>query len=565
MSKEMFGQFNIQITRDVRVPMRDNITLSADIYRPKKEDKYPAIVVRTPYGKTSNEIHDTGVYYAQHGYAVIYMDVRGRADSDGEFVPYRNEAQDGFDSIEWVAEQPWCTGDVGTMGGSYLARIQWLTALTQPPHLRTMIASVTPSDPFVEWPTGLPNPHHLCWLYMTSGRVMQNVNVIDWDHIYTHLPYVTMDELTGLPSKHWREETRHSYLNDWWKKICYQSQFHKIDLPVLHISGWYDDEQVGTPLNFIGMTQGAATEKARKSQKLIMGPWPHQINRSTTLGELDFGPESIIDLKGYQLKWFDYWLKQEKNGIIEEPSVRLFVMGENIWRKEQEWPLARTEWTKYYIHSKGQANSRFGDGWLSTTKPQISEDSDQSTKDLYLYDPNHPVPFITDMISAQIGGPDDYSAIELRDDVLVYSTEALTGNVEVTGPIKMELYASSSAEDTDFMVKLLDVWPSGFAQRISDGMVRARFRLGMDKPEFIEPGTIYRYEIDCWNTSHVFFEGHQIRIEITSSAFPKYDRNLNTASPLGQSTEMKTAEQTIYHEENYPSAIILPVVPKGEQ
>lgn len=553
-------RYEIRIDRDVRVAIRDGITLSADIYRPRQEGRYPAIVIRTPYVKTSKMIHDNGSYFAEHGYAVVYIDVRGRGDSDGVFVPYRNEAQDGYDCIEWAAAQPWCTGDVGTMGGSYLARVQWLTAVTQPPHLKAMICSVTPSDPFVEWPTGVPTPHHLCWLYMTSGRVMQNVDVVDWESIYWHLPLETMDELTGRPSAHWRQELEHPYLDEWWKQICYQTQFHKIDVPVLHISGWYDDEQVGTPLNFIGMTQGAASETARKSQKLLMGPWPHQINASTKLGEIDFGPDSLIDLRGYQLRWFDHWLKAEQNGIMEEPPVRLFVMGENKWREEKEWPLARTEWTKYHIHSLGKANSRFGDGWLSTDAP--AADGGEAAADRYLYDPANPVPFITEPTSAQIGGPDDYSAIERRDDLLVFSTQALSEDVEVTGPVKMELYAASSATDTDFMVKLLDVWPNGFAQRLTDGMVRARFRDGMDKPSLIEPGRIYRYEIDCWNTSHVFRKGHRIRIEIASSAFPKYDRNPNTGAPLGKTDEMMVAEQTIYHDPDHPSAIILPIIPR---
>ncbi|WP_018130901.1 CocE/NonD family hydrolase [Effusibacillus pohliae] len=573
----------IQIFRDVRIPMRDGIALSADIYRPKQDGRHPAIVVRTPYGKTSKEIHANGCYFAEHGYAYIVMDVRGRGDSDGEFVPYRNEAQDGHDSIEWVAAQPWCTGDVGTMGGSYLARIQWLTALTQPPHLRAMICIVSPSDPFVEWPTGIPIPFHLCWLYMTSGRIMQNVDVVDWESVYQHLPLVTMDEATGRRIEHWRTEFEHPYLDDWWKQICYQSSFHKIDLPVLHISGWYDDEQVGTPLNFIGMTHHAATEKTRNSQKLLMGPWPHQINRSTKLGELDFGPDSLIDLRGYQLRWFDYWLKEKQNGIMDEPPVRIFVMGDNKWRGEHEWPLARTVWTKYYIHSLGHANSRFGDGWLSVEQPNTAladadtqpdlakpasprrtdQEAAEAASDRYLYDPSRPVPFISDMTSAQIGGPDDYSAIERRDDVLVYSTPPLAEDVEVTGPIRMELYAASSAKDTDFMVKLLDVWPNGFAQRLTDGMVRARFREGMEHPSLIEPGRIYKYEIDCWNTSHVFKKGHQIRIEIASSAFPKYDRNPNTGAPLGKASEMIVAEQTIYHCKEYPSAILLPIIPRG--
>lgn len=556
MSRERSGTRDVTVQRDVRVPMRDGITLSADVYRPRSEAAVPAILVRTPYGKTSDEIEATARFFASHGYAVVYMDVRGRGDSDGEFVPYRNEGRDGYDSIEWVAAQPWCSGSVGTMGASYLARVQWLAALHQPPHLKAMISIVSPSDPFVEWPTGLPTPHHLCWLYMTSGRVMQNVDVIDWERIYWHLPLETMDELTGKRLPHWREEIRHPYLDDWWKAISYQDRFGELDLPVLHISGWYDDEQVGTPLNFMGMVRHAATERARRSQKLIMGPWPHRINRSTRLGEIDFGPESLIDLLGYQLRWFDYWLKGEENGIMDEPPVRIFVMGENRWREEESWPLPDTRWTRYYLRSGGRANSRFGDGRLSVDPPG----EDEAPFDRYRYDPANPVPYITDMTSAQIGGPDDYAAVERRDDVLVYTTPPLEEDLEVTGPIRMELFASTSAKDTDFMAKLLDVWPNGFAQRLTDGMVRGRFRNGMARPEMLEPGRVYRFEIDLWNTSHVFKKGHRIRVEIASSAFPKYDRNLNTGAPLGRSTEMEVAEQTVYHTGPYPSAIVLPVI-----
>ncbi|MGO0062650.1 CocE/NonD family hydrolase [Brevibacillus fluminis] len=550
---------DIRIERNVRVAMRDGVTLSADVYRPKEEGRYPAIVVRTPYLKTSKATFENGSYFARHGFAVVYMDVRGRGDSDGVFKPYFNEGQDGYDSIEWAAAQPWCTGAVGTMGGSYLARIQWLTAITQPPSLKAMICSVTPSDPFVEWPTGVPTPHHLCWLHMVSGRVMQNVDVIDWENVYWHLPLATMDELTGKLSAEWREEFEHPQLDEYWERICYQTKFDRVDVPVMHISGWYDDEQVGTPLNFIGMTKGAKSEFARQNQKLLMGPWPHGINESTKLGDIDFGPDSVIDLKGYQLRWFNHWLKGEDSGIMAEPPVRMFVMGENKWRDESQWPLANTEWTRFYLRSNGMANSRFGDGWLSTEQPPADG---EAAADRFTYDPANPVPFITEPTSAQIGGPDDYSAIERRDDVLVYCTDVLEHDVEVSGPIRMELFASSSAVDTDFTVKLLDAWPNGFAQRLTDGLVRARFRDGMDKPSLIEPDKVYQYDVDCWNTSHVFKKGHRIRVEISSSAFPKYDRNLNTGAPLGKTTEMVVAKQTIYHEPGHASAIVLPIIPR---
>lgn len=550
--------YDVILHRGVDVPMQDGVFLSADVYLPKTNHEVPAILVRTPYGKTTKEADGTGRYFACRGYGVVYMDVRGRGDSDGKFVPYVHEGKDGADAIGWIADQPWCNGVVGTMGGSYSARIQWLAALEQPPALKAMISVVPPSDPFVETPTGVPAPQHLCWLYMTSGRVMQDVELVDWEKVYRHLPLMTMDEQTGRSIPRWREEVEHPVLDAWWRRIAYQERFHELDLPVLHISGWYDDEQVGTPLNYIGMSTRAKGVRGRDNQKLVMGPWPHQINRSTRLGELDFGPQSLIDLNGLQLRWFDHWLRGEKNGIAEESPVRLFVMGKNQWREEADWPLPGTRRTPFYLHSGGRANSRFGDGRLSMMRPA---EEGETKADRYRYDPEDPVPFITEMTSAQIGGPDDYAAIERRDDVLVYTTEPLEEELEVTGPVLMQLFASSSARDTDFMVKLLDVWPSGFAQRLTDGMVRARFRYGMHRQVLLEPGEVVRYDIDCWNTAHVFLKGHRIRVEVASSAFPKYDRNLNTGGPLGRERKGVVAEQTVYHDQARPSAIILPVIP----
>ena len=568
----------------VRIPMRDGVQVAADVYLPQGvaldvssrgvtpneetkassaepgrfqsgTDRVPAIVVRTPYGRNTDGHVDQGRYFAARGYALIVVDVRGRGDSEGTFVPYRGEGKDGYDTIEWVAAQPWCTGQVGTLGGSYLGRIQWLTALHKPPHLKAMIPIVSPSDPFVEWPTGTPDPMHVCWQFLTSDRMPQNINQVNWDEVYTHLPLITMDEAAGRKMPLWRELFDHCYLDEWWKEVCYQNRFDEIDLPVMHISGWYDDEQIGTPLNYAGMAKSAPSEEARRAGRLIMGPWGHNVNASTKVGALDFGPNALIDLRGRQLSFFDHWLKGEQNGVDEETPVSIFVMGKNEWRQEAEWPLARTKYTPMYFHSNGNANSRFGDGSLSPFQP------DQECVDKYLYDPAHPVPFLTEPTSSQIGGPDDYSAVHRRDDVLVYSSEPLKDELEVTGPVKVELYAATSASDTDFMAQLHDVWPNGYAQRLCDGMVRVRFRKGMDQPELVEPGTIVRYEIDCWNTSHVFLPGHRIAVHITSSAFPKYDRNPNTDEPLGLTARFETAEQTVFHDAEHPSAIILPVIP----
>ena len=549
--------YEAKIEFNRRVRMRDGVELSADIYRPNAPGRFPVILSRTPYTKTSSSSLRIARYFVSHGYVFITMDVRGRGDSDGQFVPYVNDGRDGYDAIEWSAAQEWSTGKVGTIGGSYNGAIQWLTAVQQPPHLAAMIPMVTPSDPFVEWPTGQPLPASISWFHYTAGRVLQNMEAVDWNKLYWHLPLITMDEAMGRPNQHWNEEVEHSKLDSWWEPHRYQNKFERVRVPVLGISGWYDDEQVGTPLNFIGMTT-RGDEQVRRSQKVLMGPWPHAVNSSTKIGTIEFGPTAVIDMNAYWLRWFDYWLKGIDNRVMKEPPVRIFVMGENVWRDENEWPIARTRWTKYYLHSNGRANTLSGDGTLSTVEPG-SEPADK-----YSYDPAKPVPFITDPSFAQIGGPDDYRQIEQREDVLVYTSEPLAESIEVCGPIRVTLSGASSARDTDFMAKLIDVWPNGFAQRLTDGMVRARFREGMDKPSLIEPERIYTYSLDLWNTCQSYQKGHRIRLEISSSAFPKYDRNLNTGEALGKTTQMQVAAQKIYHDREHPSYVLLPIVPRKQ-
>ena len=544
----------IKIYFNQQIRMRDGVELSADVYRPDASGKFDCILNRTPYLKSSEGALTFGRYFAEHGYAFVAVDVRGRGDSPGHFVPYRYEGKDGYDSVEWCAAQPWSTGRVGTIGGSYNGKTQWLTAIEQPPHLTTMIALVSPSDPFVEFPTGEPLPLDESWYFLTSGHVLQNEDGVEWNSVFQHLPLLTMDEASGRIMPEWRELFNHTHLDNFWESERYQNKFERVQVPVLHISGWYDDEQVGTPLNFIGMTtQGAPA--VRNSQKLLMGPWPHAVNSKSKLGDVDFGPTAVIDINGTMLRWFDAWLKGIDNGVKAEPPVRIFVMGSNQWVDEREWPIARTQFTDFYLHSRTGANSLHGDGTLSTAKPQSEK------IDSYSYDPSDPVPFITEPSFAQIGGPDDYRPVERRDDVLVYTGDQVANDTEVCGPIKVTLYAATTAIDTDFTAKLIDVWPNGFAERLSDGIVRARFRNGMEKEELVQPGAVTEYKIDAWNTCQMFKTGHRIRIEISSSAFPKYPRNLNTGGPLGQDSKMVTAQQTIYHDAQHPSRVTLPVVP----
>ncbi len=546
----------LKIEFNRRVPMRDHTELSADVYRPVAPGRYPVILLRTPYTKTGASAVKIIRYFVVHGYVVVNMDVRGRGDSDGTFVPYRNEGPDGYDAIEWCAAQAWSNGKVGTLGGSYNGAIQWLAAVQQPPHLAAMIVLASPSDPFVEWPTGQPLPADISWYHYTAGHVLQNMDLVDWNKLYQHLPLITMDEAMGRPNRNWKDEVEHAKLDNWWEPRRYQNKYERVRVPVLGISGWYDDEQVGTPLNYIGMTTKGATPDVRRSQRLLLGPWPHAINSSTKLGEVEFGPTAVIDMNAYWLRWFDHWLKGGDDGLMQEPPVRIFVMGENVWRDEHEWPLARTRWTKYYLHSHGRANTLNGDGALTTAAPA------REPTDTYTYDPAQPTPYITDPSFAQIGGPDDYRQVEERADVLVYTSEPLTEDTEVCGPIRVQLTAASSAPDTDFMAKLIDVWPNGFAQRLTDGMVRARFRTGMDKPTPIEPGRAYTYDLDLWNTCQLYRQGHRLRLEISSSAFPKYDRNLNTGETLGQTTRMQKAAQKIYHDSERLSYVVLPIVPR---
>jgi uncharacterized protein len=552
-----------RVTWNTGVHVRDGTRLSADVFHSAVPGPRPTLLARTPYNKNTPEQHHRAEEYARAGYNFVHMDVRGRGDSDGVFEPWRNEGQDGFDSIAWVAEQPWCDGDVITWGQSYLGCIQWMTALLQPPHLRAMIVYVAPSDPFEDNPTGGPIPWEVCWLRMLDGRVQQYVEGVDWPKIAWHLPLITMDEHAGYFSRHWKTFLTTPITDGaYWDHVRYQPSITEVHVPVLHITGWYDDVQRGTMTNFTRLTAGDVDAATRDQQSLIVGPWDHRCTRTRqrVLGTIDFGVGAEIDLPRIEREWLGTALAPGTATVRAAP-VRIFVMGRNQWRDEQEWPLARTLWTSYLLSSTRGANSSRGDGTLST-----EAEPHGATSDTFSYDPADPVPFISDHASSsQIGGPDDYGAVEERDDVLVYSTAALEHEIEVTGPVRLRLWASSSAADTDFTAKLLDVHPDGFVQRLCDGMVRARFRNGYRSPEkLLEPGAVTTYEIDMWSTSHVFLPGHRIRLEISSSAFPKYDRNLNTGGPIGTGTEMVVAVSSVFHDREHPSQLVLPVIPSAD-
>ncbi|MCC6427817.1 MAG: CocE/NonD family hydrolase [Phycisphaerales bacterium] len=552
--------------------MRDGVNLSANIFRPASPGKRPIILSRTPYNKagTGKGGVDRRRKFIEAGYIWVDVDVRGRGDSDGQFRPLFNEGDDGYDTIEWCGRQPWSTGKVGMLGGSYGGYVQLAAAVRQPPSLACIAPTVACPDPFVDGlfmgPTGLPGPICVSWYHYTAGRLNQSSAGSDWAKIFKHRPLITLDDAMGMDIPFWNSMIEHAQLSDWWEEARYQNKLDKLTVPCLHISGWYDDEQVSTIINYTQASTKAPPQVAR-NQKLLMGPWPHNANASTKIGNLDFGKDAVIDMDALLLRWFDRWLKGTQNGIENEKPVRIFLMGANTWRDEETWPILGTRFAKFFIHSAGNANSSNGDGMLSTLMPSspgaLSYDS--SDADRYTYNPADPVPFITDASFSQVGGPDDYQQVEKRDDVLVYTTPPLTAQVDICGPIEAKLWATTDAPDTDFTVRLCIVRADGVSQRLCDGIVRARFRDGMDKPRLISPGKPLDYTIDMWSTCQSFMPGERIRIEISSSSFPQWDTNPNTGERLGFEQSMRSANQVIHHSALHPTHIVLPILPSSSR
>jgi hypothetical protein len=533
---------------NVRIPLREGITLAADLVLPA-ERPAPAVVMRTPYGRGGDRATERADAFARAGYAAVWVDVRGRGDSDGLFDPYRNDGLDGVDVLAWVAEQEWCDGAVATYGGSYPGRIQWLTALHQPPALRAMIVLVTPADPFVENPTGVPSPMHVHWFRMTDGRANQYTEAVDWMEVYGHRPLADLDDAAGFDSALWREECRHHTLDDWWEPLRYQHRIAEVDVPVLHISGWYDDEEIATPANFAAMTAAG-----RSGQRLLMGPWGHQVNSDRKLGEVDFGHDSVVDLYAVMNGFLDETVRDRAPAAPTAPA-RVFLMGANEWLDLTAWPPPGSVERSWHLDSDGGATSRFGDGRLIEAAPPAGSPADE-----WVHDPDRPVPFITGASSAQIGGPDDFAGVETRGDVLVFTSEPLTEPLDVIGRVQLFAHVSTSAPDTDVAAKLLDVHPNGFAQRLCDGLVRLRYRGGHERALPVEPGAVYEVAVEMWDTAQRLGPGHRIRVEIASSAHPKFAVNLGTGADETQATEGVIARNVLYHDADRPSRLVLTVV-----
>lgn len=552
--------------RNVAAPMRDGVILRANVFRPGGDGTYPVLVMRTPYGKSSGGMDR----YVKAGYIVVSQDARGRFDSDGQWESFlrfdTHDAEDGYDTVEWAAKLPGSNGKVGTFGASYNAFLQWRLAALRPPSLVAMAAFSIPARyTDLEGPGTIRPGRRLHW-WVTSmspdmrhraGRPGTNSKAEIrklWDASQSEkwlnfLPWLELpqdaceDESTAV-----RDWLKNPHTDPW--KL--HEDVKDIAVPNLNVIGWSDHCNGNMLLDKAIMTE-ARTEIARTGSRTIIGPWAHSKRRR--YGNIDFGPAADLDTVGLEIRWFDHWLKGQENGIAKSAPVRNFVMGENRWRDEPQWPLERAEHHTLFITGGGGANTPAGDGKLVRQAPQ------KSGIDQYVYDPKNPVPSLHGPPLYVI--PTDQRPLAKRRDVLVYQTEPLAERFEVTGNPTVELFAASSAPDTDFFVRLIDVAPDGMARDVSLGMVRARYRRGLERPALIEPDSVVRYTIRMNPTSNAFLPGHRIRLDITSSDFPNYDRNHNTAADQNADTELVSARQTVHHGTSHATRILLPHVPNA--
>ncbi|MDA0281770.1 MAG: CocE/NonD family hydrolase [Planctomycetota bacterium] len=558
----MSHNYVVRMQWDVKTPMRDGVDLSSDLYLPDEGGPFPCVLMRTPYSNNNEDLIRKGRRLAGQGFACVIQDVRGRWDSGGEYYPFHQEANDGFDTQEWIGRQTWSNGRIGMAGGSYLGCVQWLSAPLRNQFLTCMAPRVMCNDYFrgLFYPGGAFQLNvAMTWGMRTSAHTAQSIDFHNWTEAFHTLPVRDMIKLNGGNMPFWSDWINHPTDDEYWAGINIERRWSEITVPAFNMGGWYDLYARDSFDNFNGLRLQGGSPEARRS-KLIVGPWPHWLSRCTRTGDIDFGAGSLADLETLERRWFDYWLKDDDDGFLDEPPLRLFIMGINQWRDEHEWPLARTEWQRWYLHSNGDANTLRGDGTLSPTEP------DDEPADQFVYDPNFPVQTVggNNCCSPEIvaWGPHDQRPVEMRSDVLCYTSRPFDEDTELTGPIQAVIYAATDAPDTDWTVKLVDVSPTGYAMNLCDGIIRARYRGSFSDPQLLEPGQVYEYSIDVGVTGNVFRKGHAIRIEVSSSNFPRFDRNPNTGDAFGQSIELRSASQTILHSRQYPSHVRLPVIPR---
>jgi len=570
------AEFEVTVEKDVMVPMRDQVKLATDIYRPKGVARAPVILVRTPYKKDMMELQ--GRYFARRGYIYAVEDCRGRFGSQGTWEPFVHEAADGYDAVEWATKQPWSTGKVGMIGGSYVGWVQWWAASARPPHLVTIIPNVAPPDPFYN----IPYDYGVFYLWGAmwwadvlesnatadaSGAAMARTLTKKYGRLLKALPVIDLDKsILGKENPYWRKWIAHPTNDAYWQPANFLAKLKDLTIPVFHQSGWFDGDGIGSKLNYQAM-KGAR----QQSQKLTLGPWGHTDTASRAgAGGREFGPAAMVDLQRDYLRWFDYWLKGRDSKVLDDPLVQIYVMESDKWLTGPSYPLPGTKFEKLYLASNGKANTAAGDGKLKLSAPP-----DRSPADSYTYDPGDPTPHSlayeeseadekrVRTVEERRQEAQGYHArvIVERQDILVYVTDPLEKDLTFAGPISAKLYASSSARDTDWFMALSEMTPKGKILPLVRGKIRARFRQSLAKPKLLKPGKVYEYTLDLWQTGVTVKKGSQLLVEIASAAFPLFSRNLNTGGHNETETKYVAARQTIYHDAKRPSHILLPVIP----
>jgi putative CocE/NonD family hydrolase len=565
----------VAIERDVPSRMRDGTTLYADIYRPEGDGPWPVLLMRHPYDKTQPEniSYAHPIWYARYGYMVVIQDVRGRWLSEGEWYPFKHEAMDGYDTVVWSAALPGSNGQVGMFGFSYGGTTQLLAAVHQPPGLATIIPGLTSSDYYQGWTYrggALHQAFTQSWStflsqdmahrredYLLEGNLAGTMGNA-WANYWYPLQYFPFITQEGV-APYYLDWLEHDIYDDYWKQWSIQSRYEKISMPALHVGAWYDIFLEGTIENYVSLRAEAGNDRARQGQKLVIGPWYH-MPWHQQVGGVDFGDNARNCIDALQVLWLDKYLRGESNQLDEEPPVALFVMGENKWRFEHEWPPQQAQPVKYFLHSGGRANSLNGNGWLDQESPA------DELPDVFVYDPRLPVMSIgghsccVDVLTPM--GAFDQRPQEYRNEMLVFTTQDLAEDIVVIGTVEVILYAASTAVDTDFTAKLVDVYPDGQAINLAEGIIRARFRDSLEAPTNINPDQVYAYKILVGSTANVFKAGHRIRVEISSSNFPTFDRNTNSGKPLAEAgpADWLVATQTVFHDSRYPSHVVLPIV-----